>query len=308
MAHDLATLPLAAIDVDPDNRDVDASRIAGLAASIAAEGLREPLEVFETFPGAYMISAGHHRHAAVVELGWHEVPCFVVDPPATDAERHARRCSSNWARVETTPSADYRDLSRLRDLGMNDEQLAALAGRSAAWVRHRLALGTIDPACLWVADRHGISWAAALADLPPAAQRACARALESEKPSRARFDAMLERARARARELAAADAQGTFAFVQETWTVDAAKYLAETPEVLAQAPTSAPRVREVPLGLGEVAAHFGVAPDTVQKWRRRMTRRTPFPEPDLTISGVPMWWEETVAKWGGATGRRAVRD
>lgn len=59
--------------------------------------------------------------------------------------------------------------------------------------------------------------------------------------------------------------------------------------------------REVVYGPHEVAAVAGVLPSTVAIWRQRY--RGEMPEPDATISGVPIWRHGTIISWLRSTGR-----
>lgn len=294
--YDVAELELAAIDATPDNREVTRDRVPGLAASIARLGLMQPLEVYDTGGGRYVLRAGHHRRAALELLGRTVAPCIVVAAPADDADRHARRCASNWARVETRPADDFAELSRLLEAGSSMDDLRAVSGHSETWIRNRLALGTLDPAVRWIATRHGITWATALAGLPGAAQRALARALDETKPSRDRWNDLLERSRRRAAELEA-EQGAMFALEQQTWDTERARYVDELGASAEPVPTSAP---PLPLGLEDVAARLGVKRDTVQKWRQRSTG---FPAPAGEISGNPWWWAADVDRWAAETGR-----
>lgn len=304
MAHattyDVAELPLELIEATSDNRDLATDRVAGLAASIARVGLEQPLSVYPVAGGRYRLRAGHHRAAALRLLGRATAPCIVGDPPATDADRHAARCASNWARVDTTPADDWRELSRLVAAGHDETALCEISGHGPVWVRNRLALGTIDPSCHWIATRHGIGWATGLAGLPGDMQRALARALEETKPSRARWEALLERSRQRAAERAA-EQGATFDLVQETWTTDHAAYVDELGAADESAPAApAPTVREIPIGIDDVARRLGVKADTVQKWRRRDVG---FPLEAGSLSGAPYWWAADVDHWASKTGR-----
>ena len=54
------------------------------------------------------------------------------------------------------------------------------------------------------------------------------------------------------------------------------------------------------MGTQEVAALLEVDPKTVTQWRQRDLG---FPDPDLTLSGSPIWREATIRKWAKETGR-----
>ena len=53
------------------------------------------------------------------------------------------------------------------------------------------------------------------------------------------------------------------------------------------------------LGLSEIALRLGVSHSTPNKWRARGI----LPDPDVTVSGTPIWYSETIDAWRVATGR-----
>lgn len=71
------------------------------------------------------------------------------------------------------------------------------------------------------------------------------------------------------------------------------------------------------VGIAEVADRLGVTKATVNHWRHRAktaqptTYRTaageaifePMPEPDLVLSGTPIWLAATITGWAERTGR-----
>ena len=54
------------------------------------------------------------------------------------------------------------------------------------------------------------------------------------------------------------------------------------------------------VGVNEIGVMLTVHPRTVTQWRLRDIN---FPEPDLTLSGSPIWKTETVRSWAVKTGR-----
>ncbi len=58
-------------------------------------------------------------------------------------------------------------------------------------------------------------------------------------------------------------------------------------------------VREVPVGIVEIAAWLEVRRGTCDRWINRGI----FPEPDMRVSNHPLWWSSTISDWARATGR-----
>lgn len=64
-------------------------------------------------------------------------------------------------------------------------------------------------------------------------------------------------------------------------------------------PTSSSPVEDL-VGVSEIGAMLTVDPRTVTQWRQRDIG---FPEPDLTLSGSPIWRADRVRRWALRTGR-----
>ena len=62
-------LAVELIDASANVRELDADHVAGLAASIAVQGVLVPLVVRDAGDGRYQLVAGFHRFAAVRQLG-----------------------------------------------------------------------------------------------------------------------------------------------------------------------------------------------------------------------------------------------
>lgn len=165
-------LPLAAIDEDAVPRDrsvIDAAKLAELQRSIAASGLRQPVEVFATRSGYGLIS-GFRRlmaYRALEELHGHRygrIPAFLR--PAEDvAQAFARVIEENdiraglsaWERGRTLvvageagfdtldaalaglyPHADRRKRARLRQLAEVVEAFDGAFEAPELWSENRL--------------------------------------------------------------------------------------------------------------------------------------------------------------------------
>lgn len=59
-------------------------------------------------------------------------------------------------------------------------------------------------------------------------------------------------------------------------------------------PTAPASLRITLVGVPEIAAHAGVRPDTVRKWRQR---HDDFPQPLVELSAGPVWSLEAVERW-----------
>lgn len=71
----------------PLPRQTDADKVAALMASIASEGLREPIDVLEV-EGKYYGFSGCHRYEAHQRLGKETIKCRVRRAPRAVLQRH----------------------------------------------------------------------------------------------------------------------------------------------------------------------------------------------------------------------------
>lgn len=108
-ASELTVVPLTSIVLGSNY-----SRVAGecaggdfnaLMASIGRDGLINPLTVAAREDGTFELIAGFRRHAAVVKLGWYEVPVCVRSASLTELDRVAinhceNSCRKNPSMVE----------------------------------------------------------------------------------------------------------------------------------------------------------------------------------------------------------------
>lgn len=79
-------IPLAHIR-RPLPRSTDPSKVQALMTSIAAEGLREPIEVLEV-EGQYYGFSGCHRYEAHQRLGYPTILCRVRRAPRSVLRHH----------------------------------------------------------------------------------------------------------------------------------------------------------------------------------------------------------------------------
>jgi ParB family chromosome partitioning protein len=100
------------LDADPDGVRDEPGDVAGLAATIAEQGLLQPLGVIAIGQGRYRVVYGGRRRAAAIELGLAQVPCIVLD--ADDPNLMLRQLIENVQRQDLNDMEQARAYARLR--------------------------------------------------------------------------------------------------------------------------------------------------------------------------------------------------
>jgi len=149
-----AVVPLAALAAHPENPRTDLGDLTELAASIASQGLFEPLIVLSAaayaceggqrgYPGpayTHVTVMGHRRAAAALTAGLAEVPVIVRDDLA-GAPAIAAMIAENRHRESLDPLAEARAMSALIERhGWRQRRIAQEIGCSQAHVSKRMSL------------------------------------------------------------------------------------------------------------------------------------------------------------------------
>lgn len=137
-------LPVALLDVDPCNPRKDPGDVTDLATSVAAAGVRQPLQVRPDGAGRYGVVCGSRRLAAALLAGLDAVPCIVRDLTDDDALFYGGL--ENLARSSMNPIEEanlYRELLA-RNPELTQYDLAARLGVSQPKVAQRLKLLELD--------------------------------------------------------------------------------------------------------------------------------------------------------------------
>src|SRR5579863_2748317 len=128
-----------------------ATGIDELAASIAAHGLLQNLQVTPGANGKFEVVAGGRRLAALKKLAKAktiakdaEIACNVLDE--TDAAEIS--LAENIMRLPTHPADQYEAFKALADQGKGPEEIAARFGCSTAVIQQRLKLAGVSPSLL----------------------------------------------------------------------------------------------------------------------------------------------------------------
>ncbi|HVO53750.1 MAG TPA: ParB/RepB/Spo0J family partition protein [Solirubrobacterales bacterium] len=140
-AGELRELPVAAIKPNPEQprTHFDPDALAGLAASIEATGVVQPLLVRPLADGSYELVAGERRWRAAQQAGIERVPAVVREQEK--AERLQAALIENMVREDLNPVEEARACSALVDeLGLTKEELGRRVGRSRSAISNLIRL------------------------------------------------------------------------------------------------------------------------------------------------------------------------
>lgn len=101
IARSLYMVPVEAIDASGGLRPLDPVWVEALAALLARDGQRRPIEVYPKPGGGYGVIAGRHRLAAVRVLGWATIDADVLEADVLD--RRASEVSENLFKLGLSP-------------------------------------------------------------------------------------------------------------------------------------------------------------------------------------------------------------
>jgi len=140
-AGELHELPVETIKPNPNQprTKIDPEALDGLASSIEANGVVQPLLVRPLPDGSYELIAGERRWRAAQKAGLAKVPAVVRDQEL--AERLQVALIENMVREDLNPVDEARACAALvDDLGLSKEELARRVGRSRPAVSNLIRL------------------------------------------------------------------------------------------------------------------------------------------------------------------------
>jgi len=138
---ELRELPVELIKPNPNQprTKIDAEALAGLASSIEANGVVQPLLVRPLPDGSYELIAGERRWRAAQAAGLEKVPAIVRDQELD--QRLQVALIENMVREDLNPVDEARACAALVDeLGLSKEELARRVGRSRPAVSNLIRL------------------------------------------------------------------------------------------------------------------------------------------------------------------------
>ena len=140
-AGELRELPTELIKPNPNQprTKIDPEALSGLASSIEANGVVQPLLVRPLPDGSYELIAGERRWRAAQEAGLAKVPAIIRDQEL--AERLQVALIENMVREDLNPIDEARACAALVDeLGLSKEELSRRVGRSRPAVSNLIRL------------------------------------------------------------------------------------------------------------------------------------------------------------------------
>ncbi|MGH9316627.1 MAG: ParB/RepB/Spo0J family partition protein [Thermoanaerobaculia bacterium] len=135
------SLPIEAIETNPDQPRTNVGDLEPLRRSIEARGVLEPLLVRPLGKGRYRIIAGERRFRAALEAGLTEVPCIELDIAETEVLEIA--LIENLHRRDLHPFEEAEGYASLARQGYTQQQIADAVGKSRVAVTETLSLQNI---------------------------------------------------------------------------------------------------------------------------------------------------------------------
>jgi ParB family transcriptional regulator, chromosome partitioning protein len=155
---ELRELPVELIKPNPDQPRTrfDESSLAGLASSIEASGIVQPLIVRPLTDGSYELIAGERRLRAAQQAGLTRVPAVLRDQG--EAERLQTALVENMVREDLNPVDEARACAALvEDLGLSKEDVGKRIGRSRSAVSNLIRLLDLPDEVLELLERGDLS-------------------------------------------------------------------------------------------------------------------------------------------------------
>ncbi len=155
---ELAHLPVEQIHANPrqPRKRFDGEAVGGLAESIRAQGLIQPIVVRPRLEGGYELIAGERRWRAAREAGLATVPAVVRE--ADDRDTLLLGLVENVAREDLSPVEEARGYAVLIDeFGLSLGEVAERVGKSKPTVSNRIRLLELPDDVLAMIGRHELT-------------------------------------------------------------------------------------------------------------------------------------------------------
>jgi ParB family chromosome partitioning protein len=150
----LAELPVDEIQPNPrqPRRRFEPEAATGLAASVKAQGLLQPVVVRPRAEGGWELIAGERRWRAAKDAGLPTVPALVRD--ADDRDTLLMSLVENVAREQLSPVEEARAYALLVDeFGLSLAQIGERVGKAKPTISNRIRLLELPEDVLWMLAR-----------------------------------------------------------------------------------------------------------------------------------------------------------
>ena len=154
----LAQVPIDHIHPNPaqPRRRFESEAVSGLAESIRAQGLIQPVVLRPRLEGGYELIAGERRWRAAAEAGLATVPAVIRE--ADDRDTLLLGLVENVAREDLSPIEEARGYAVLLDeFGLKLGEVAKRIGRSKPTISNRVRLLELPDDVLELVDRGDLS-------------------------------------------------------------------------------------------------------------------------------------------------------
>jgi ParB family chromosome partitioning protein len=155
---ELAHVPVEQIHRNPSQprREFDTESVSGLAESIRAQGLIQPVVVRPRVHGGYELIAGERRWRAALEAGLSTVPAVIRE--ADDRDTLLLGLVENVAREDLSPIEEARAFAVLIDeFGLTLGEVAERVGKSKPTISNRVRLLELPSDVLELVGRGDLS-------------------------------------------------------------------------------------------------------------------------------------------------------
>jgi ParB family chromosome partitioning protein len=140
-------VPVAQIRPNPyqPRKEFRAEDLAELQASLATNGLLQPIVVRPTSPTGYELIAGERRLRAATQLGWNEIPVVVRE--IDDQTLLTLALVENLQRTDLNAVEEAEGYQRLIDeFGLTQQRVAEIVGKDRTTVANTLRVLQLPPA------------------------------------------------------------------------------------------------------------------------------------------------------------------
>lgn len=141
LGRELHQIPIEWVSPGPwlHRKEINVEALTGLADSIRQDGIRIPLEAVRKAPTEFLLFSGLRRYRAAGVVGLSTLPVIVYrELPDDVATRYS--ILENLHREDLSPMDTAHALAKLRDQGMDQEEISRALGKTQGWVSQYLSL------------------------------------------------------------------------------------------------------------------------------------------------------------------------